>query len=150
MWSNENTQPLRILGNMNNLTWQGDLALFWVTGVQFLLVYVNEIPWLNVGEWPLLQNRGWSVFHQFWFTERSVGQLRDNSGQAVTNFPLKITQSNMAASWVIYHGWERRKLFVTPVLGWLVVLGFNTTLTAKVISWRSVMHICFVAFSHQN
>ena len=32
---------------------------------------------------------------------------------------------------------------------WLIVLGFNTTLTAKVISWRSVTHLCFLAFSHQ-
>ena len=31
----------------------------------------------------------------------------------------------------------------------MVVLGFNATLTAKVISWRSVMHMCFLAFSHQ-
>ena len=28
-----------------------------------------------------------------------------------------------------------------PKHGWLVVLGFNATLTAKVISWRSVMHM---------
>ena len=27
--------------------------------------------------------------------------------------------------------------------------GFNATLTAKVISWRSVTHMCFLAFSHQ-
>ena len=33
--------------------------------------------------------------------------------------------------------------------GWLVVLGFNATLTIKVISWRSVTHMCFLAFSHQ-
>ena len=33
--------------------------------------------------------------------------------------------------------------------GWLVVLGFNATLTAKVISWRSVTHMCFLAFPHQ-
>ena len=33
--------------------------------------------------------------------------------------------------------------------GWLVVLGFNATLTAKVISWRSVTHMCFLAYSHQ-
>ena len=33
--------------------------------------------------------------------------------------------------------------------GWLVVLGFNATLTAKVISWRSVTHMCFLAFSRQ-
>ena len=26
-------------------------------------------------------------------------------------------------------------------VGWLVVLGFNATLTAKVISWRSVTHV---------
>ena len=32
---------------------------------------------------------------------------------------------------------------------WLVVLGFNATLTAKVISWRLVTHMCFLAFSHQ-
>ena len=42
----------------------------------------------------------------------------------------------------------------TPVLriivvGWLVVLEFNATLTAKVISWRSVTYMCFLAFSHQ-
>ena len=32
---------------------------------------------------------------------------------------------------------------------WLVVLRFNATLTAKVISWRSVTHISFLTFSHQ-
>ena len=30
-------------------------------------------------------------------------------------------------------------------LGWLGALGFN----AKVISWRSATHMCFMAFSHQ-
>ena len=34
-------------------------------------------------------------------------------------------------------------------IGWLLVLGFNATLTAKVISWRSVTQLCFLAFSHQ-
>ena len=34
-------------------------------------------------------------------------------------------------------------------VSWLVVLGFNATLTAKVISWRSVTHVCFLAFTHQ-
>ena len=28
----------------------------------------------------------------------------------------------------------------------VVALGFNATLTAKVISWRSVTHMCFLAF----
>ena len=32
---------------------------------------------------------------------------------------------------------------------WLFVLRFNATLTAKVISWRSVTHMRFLAFSHQ-
>ena len=31
-------------------------------------------------------------------------------------------------------------------VGWLVVLGFNATLTAKVISWRSVTHYVFPGF----
>ena len=35
------------------------------------------------------------------------------------------------------------------VVGWLVVSGFNAILTAKVISWGSVTHMCFLAFSHQ-
>ena len=34
-------------------------------------------------------------------------------------------------------------------VGRLVVLRFNATLTAMVISWRSVTHMCFLAFSHQ-
>ena len=42
---------------------------------------------------------------------------------------------------------------LSPALGeiglLLVVLGFNATLTAKVISWRSVRHMCFLAFSLQ-
>ena len=33
--------------------------------------------------------------------------------------------------------------------GWVVVLRFYATLTARVISWRLVMHMCFLAFSHQ-
>ena len=32
---------------------------------------------------------------------------------------------------------------------WLVEFGFNATLTSKVISWRSVTHMCFLGFSHQ-
>ena len=42
----------------------------------------------------------------------------------------------------------KKNVFVY-VNGWLVVLGFNATLTAKVISWQSVTHMCFLAFSHQ-
>ena len=35
------------------------------------------------------------------------------------------------------------------IMIWLVVLGFNATLTSKIISWRSLTHMCFLAFSHQ-
>ena len=42
--------------------------------------------------------------------------------------------------WIDLVGW---------LSGWLVVLGFNATLTPKVLSWRSVTHTCFLAFSHQ-
>ena len=38
---------------------------------------------------------------------------------------------------------------LVPRSSWLVLLGFNATLTANVISWWSVMHMCFLAFSHQ-
>ena len=34
--------------------------------------------------------------------------------------------------------------------GWLVVLEFNATLTAKVISWRSVTHMCVSWLSHTS
>ena len=43
---------------------------------------------------------------------------------------------------------DQSTIFVKKV-SWLVVLGFNDTLTAKVISWRSVMHMCFLAFLQQ-
>ena len=36
-----------------------------------------------------------------------------------------------------------------PLINLLLVLGFNATLTAKVISWRLVTHMYFLAFSHQ-
>ena len=39
---------------------------------------------------------------------------------------------------------------IVQLLLLLVVLGFNATLTAKVISWWSVTCTCFLAFSHQS
>ena len=38
---------------------------------------------------------------------------------------------------------------VELLLAALAVLGFHATLTTKVISWRSVTHMCFLGFSHQ-
>ena len=41
---------------------------------------------------------------------------------------------------LIWTHWLKKKAWGQHC-GWLVVLGFNATLTAKVISWRSVMHV---------
>ena len=59
----------------------------------------------------------------------------------VKNFGLKlrVNQPNRQHSQVVYRvksRWDR----------WLVVLGFNATLTAKVILWRSVTHYVFPGF----
>ena len=43
--------------------------------------------------------------------------------------------------------WVWWNVFVILSMGWFVVWGFNATFTAKVISWRSVTHVCFLAFS---
>ena len=45
----------------------------------------------------------------------------------------------------VFKFWKKRQKML---FSWLVVLAFNATLTA-VISWRSVTHMCFLAFSHQ-
>ena len=34
------------------------------------------------------------------------------------------------------------------VFDWLIVLGYNITLKAEVMSWRSVTFMCFIAFLH--
>ena len=49
------------------------------------------------------------------------------------------------------HGFMNKSKSKTEIeSSWLVVvLGFNATLTARVISWRSATHMCFLAFSHQ-
>ena len=49
-----------------------------------------------------------------------------------------------------HHGPLLILLFLAWGGGLLVVLQFNATLTAKIISWRSVTHMCFLGFSHQN
>ena len=57
----------------------------------------------------------------------------------------------------VHMGYTKRPWIVISVkwseikiLGWLVgCIGFNATVTAKAISWWSVMHMCFLAFSHQ-
>ena len=61
-------------------------------------------------------------------------------------FPLCFQKFSSLKSSNLYH----TLIILTPPEGnRLVVLGFNATLTAKVISWRSVTHMCFLAFSHQ-
>ena len=43
--------------------------------------------------------------------------------------------------------WFRKNIVLNT--GWLVVWVFNATITAMVISWRLVTHMCFLTFSHQ-
>ena len=54
----------------------------------------------------------------------------------------------------IWNMWSRvkplRGLVLELMINWLVVLRFNATLTAKVISWQLVMHMCFLAFTNTN
>ena len=53
----------------------------------------------------------------------------------------------LGSSQSIFSCKRRWKYCVIQWISWLlVVLGFNTTLTAKVISWRSVTHMCFPGF----
>ena len=69
---------------------------------------------------------------------KHCGKRRNCSLQAICPFPT-----------VFSKGLFPRGVKRCHCVGWLVVLGLNATLTAKVISWRSVTHICFLAFSHQ-
>ena len=50
--------------------------------------------------------------------------------------------------WVKGSNVEIIQIKINIFFRWLVVLGFNATLTANVISWWSVTHMCFLAFSH--
>ena len=45
-------------------------------------------------------------------------------------------------------GGLRQESVIMALVGF-VVLRFNATLTANVISWRPVTHMCFLTFSHQ-
>ena len=60
-----------------------------------------------------------------------------------TQFGLFITLGETAFENIVGKG----ENFIV-CLSWLVVLEFNATLTAKVISWLLVTHMCFLAFSH--
>ena len=40
-------------------------------------------------------------------------------------------------------------ILFAKIVNWLVGYIVNATLTAMVISWLSVTHICFLTFSHQ-
>ena len=53
---------------------------------------------------------------------------------------LRFIKTNLVISFLVH--WA--------IFGWLVELGLNAILTPKVISWRSVTHMCFLAFSNQH
>ena len=79
-------------------------------------------PSIKWGYIALLMSVGWSV-------RLSVG--RPNLVRMITSHRVNLGLLNFAQ---------------TFILGWLVVLGFNATLTAKVISWWSVTQMCFPGF----
>ena len=74
-----------------------------------------------------------------------------NSGPAVPKYGFILRRAQSKIHPHISVIWSCSTLLVALTLtlraGWLVVLGFNATLTAKVISWRLVTHACFPAFS---
>ena len=49
----------------------------------------------------------------------------------------------------VLHICKISNLHIYEFFNWLVVLGFNATLIAKVPSWRSVTHMCLLSLSHQ-
>ena len=55
----------------------------------------------------------------------------------------------LISTYMLYNPFQEKSWFLSVYFGWLVVLGFNATSTAKVRSWRSVTHMYFLAFSHQ-
>ena len=54
-------------------------------------------------------------------------------------------QGQLISTYTICHlqinaNWNKSK-FLSAMISWLVLLGFNATLTAKVILWRTVTHM---------
>ena len=72
-----------------------------------------------------------------------------------TNFSIKKDTISLEHAIFPVTVYQMAKFWITlnikhlPLANWLVVLRFNATLTAKVISWQSVMHMHFLAFLHQ-
>ena len=66
-----------------------------------------------------------------------------------TSTLLSVSPSNLDLSKIMMFG---KRLMHSQNVGWLVGWlhwGFSATLTAKIISWRSVKHMCFLAFSYR-
>ena len=64
-------------------------------------------------------------------------------------FDKELSKQSLTSSLVLMKPRTFVNKCTVSMVWWLVVLGFNATLTAKVMSWRSVMHMCFLAFSHR-
>ena len=68
-----------------------------------------------------------------------------------TGFPYGVTTpAGWYLQWKCCQSQTKLSLALQNWLDWLVVLEFNATLTAKVISWLSVKHMFFLAFSHST
>ena len=61
---------------------------------------------------------------------------------------LKIATFHLSSAASLNLGWSQNGVLGNGSIV-VVVLWFNATLTAKVISWRSVTHMCFLAFLNQ-
>ena len=88
--------------------------------------------------------------------ESTVGKVVIARDQQFLLFPQCFQKSFTGNTLKPGFVWERlisvndpHQMTCNPFIGWLVVLGFNATLAAKVISWRMVTYMCFLAFSHQ-
>ena len=100
------------------------------------------------------------------WVENIVGKGENAGYQHFLLFPQCFQKGSFSGSLKVGIVWERVMTWghqdflnlkvhqiVQPnqwLVGWLVgCIGFNATLTAEVISWQSVTHMCFLAFSHQ-
>ena len=70
-----------------------------------------------------------------------IGRIADRTSDPLLSVPLKYRPSYRGSA---EHKWCMACSRVN--CSWLVVLSFKATLTANVISWRSVTHMCFLAF----
>ena len=78
------------------------------------------------------------LLHKYSFRHISTKQLL----KTLREKEKLLVTSNFSFSHNVFYSIKVLTSYIYFLLKWLVVLGFNATLTAKVISWRSVRHMC--------